>query len=113
MDSSWSEHDVVESTDGSPNFRSEQSAWGAIVSFERRGSQTSDESMVASSSGREKEPQWIVDVLVNCAPKANPGESTRRYSVLCLLALSISYSKVLNIWITQQLPPLKPAEQLL
>lgn len=86
MDGTWNEHDVVESADG-PTFRSEQSAWGAIVSFERRGSQASDEDMVASSSGQDKEPQWIVDVLVNCAPKTNPGESTRR-CLLCTLKAS-------------------------
>ena len=77
VDSSWKQDDVVLSKNGNPMFRSEESAWGAVVSFERRGP-TIDDNLVASTSSREKEPQWIVDVLVNCSPRATSGESTRR-----------------------------------
>lgn len=75
--------DVVLSEDGSTIFRSEESAWGAVVSFERRGGQSNDDDHVASTGGRERDPQWVVDVLVNCSPKAAPGEHTCRSPCIC------------------------------
>ena len=78
VDSRHNENDVVASETGLPIFRAEQSAWGAVVSFERRGSQSSDEGLEVSTSGRNKEPQWMIDVLVNCHPKSQQGDTLRK-----------------------------------
>lgn len=69
--------DILEGPDGSLSFRSEQSAWGAVVNFERIGSKAA-EGEQPSTSGQGKEARWVVDVLVNCAPKGSPGQGPQR-----------------------------------
>ena len=85
LDPGLREDDIIRE-EGLPAFRSEESAWGAVVSFERRGSQGNEEGVVASSSGRGKEPQWAVDVLVNCWPKTPAGQPPRK-----LVAISLQH----------------------
>jgi len=66
--------------EGVPVFRGEQTAWGAVVSFERTGSQAGPGDGEPSTSGRGREAQWNVDVLVNCWPKSLPGQGSRKYA---------------------------------
>ena len=69
--------DILE-REGQPSFRSRQTAWGAVVSFQRMGSRAEEDAQEASFSGRGKEQQWVVDVLVNTAPKNQPGHAPRK-----------------------------------
>ena len=70
--------DILEREGQPPSFRSQQTAWGAVVSFQRMGSRAEEDAQEASFSGRGKEQQWVVDVLVNTAPKTQPGQAPRK-----------------------------------
>lgn len=55
----------------------ENSAWGAVINFERQGKADTDTDAEAKPGSR-KGARYIVDVLANCAPDTVPGHGPKR-----------------------------------
>lgn len=69
--------DVTDGPDSRPRFREEETALGAVVSFERTGGKPAAEGEDPPSSS-ENDRHWTVDVLANCWPKSAAGQGGRK-----------------------------------
>ena len=78
------------SDSGQPMWRSEETAWGAVVSFERQGAKP-EEGEEASTSGRSK-GTYLVNVLVNTVPSTLPGQGPSKSVPLLKIRIGV------NIW---------------